>query len=118
MVIWEVIWGDLGVIWDDSQDREKACRILGSLQSWHRRDWKSGILSQGIEGSAPHSLPSEGRDGSEDREKASLQSWHRRDWKSGTLSQGIEGSTPHSLPSEGRVGSEDREKACRVCGSL
>ena len=72
--------------WDDSEDREKACRIFGSLQSWHRRDWKSGILSQGIEGSAPHSLPSEGQGGSEDREKAcrifgSLQSWHRRDWR-------------------------------------
>ena len=81
------------------------------------------MLSQGIEGSAPRSLRSEGRDVSEDREEACrifvpLQSWHRRDWKSGTLSQGIEGSAPHSLPSEGRDGSEDREKACRIFGSL
>ena len=85
--------------------REDHYRIYIHLEAGVGRDWKSGILSQGIEGPAPHSLPSERRGDSEDRERAcrilgSLQSWHLRDWKSGILSQGIEGSAPHSLPSE------------------
>ena len=56
--------------------------------------------------SAPPSLPREGRDGSDDREKACgisepPQSWRRRDWKSDILSQGIDKSASPSLRSDG-----------------
>ena len=106
---------------DGSEDREKACGIVESPQSWHRRDWRSCILSAGIDTSAPPSLPSEGRDGSEDREKACRilgypLSWHCHDWKLATLSQGIQRSAPPSLPREERDGSEDRERACPIFG--